>query len=391
MTTVVNSNGVLMQQKCVLPNRSLPTPYMVLHSGTGNSYATAAELTALAPLKQMFTDTLHIANTEPQRLSPLYNVENLRKGLTPLLANWSNTQMRDKLLDAMATQEVKFLNKDGLAKRQIEAQVAGLGETYIDPVLSYPLMGLNEFSEPVNIGIGGLFQAAKKAVKAVGTAAKATGGGVVNAAKFVKNNVQKVNPAMIAGRTAYRGLVALNLRGWATNIQHMITTNTHQKFKDKYTGALVGGNWGDLVAAVNTGKNKKALLAGISDNIVVGQLGEPTTIAASIAAATPVIAAVASAMVDAKKIADAAKPLISLIPKKKTENPVTPELPTSNSNTPPELPTSKSFFTTPVVVGMAATLILGFAFFAAQAAHKNKAINGVPEGMKKAIKQATIK
>jgi hypothetical protein len=315
-TTAVNPAGKLVTQKpcscnkaanpsckCAAPNRNLPTPNVTIAKQTGpevkqirpynESELNHMSNVALEPVHKMLTDTLDLANKNPQALAPLYDVPNLKMALTNVLQNWNDPAKRDMMLESFEKQEDKLLNKKGLAHREI--QFAGLGDAYIDPVFSYPLMGLDANDEFVITGLGGLFKSIKSAAKAVGGAVKkaatvavksvakaavktatvvkkaavAVGTGVKNAAIFVAKNIQKINPLMIAGRTAFRALVALNFRGWGTNMKGMIDRKQEGTLKSKWTGAVIGGNWGDLVSSINSGAKKKALLGGIGG---LGQL-----------------------------------------------------------------------------------------------------------------------
>jgi hypothetical protein len=68
--------------------------------------------------------------------------------------------------------------------------------------------------------------------------------------------LQKYNPLMIIARQAFRGLLAINFRGWASDMQGMRDRGEESKIKDTWTGTFIGGNWGDLVAAINTGAGR---------------------------------------------------------------------------------------------------------------------------------------
>lgn len=327
-STAVNPSGKLVSAKpcactkvagkpckCKEPVRSIPNPNVSVSSGTGKkkirpykeSEIAAMQTVALEPVKKMLEDNLQQANSNPASLAPLYDVPSFKKAVSTLLDNWHDPIKRDSLLTAFEKQDEKIINKAGLTKRSLV--FAGLGSAYIDPVFSYPLMGLDANDEIQIQGLGGFFSSIKKAAKAVGGAVKkaattavktvataavktgavvkkaavAVGTGVKNAAVFVKNNIQKINPVMIVARTAFRALVALNFRGWASTMSKMIANKQEGALKSKWTGALIGGNWGDLVASINSGAKKSALLKGL------GNLGEPVTVASSVAAATPII------------------------------------------------------------------------------------------------------
>lgn len=341
-TIIINNN--FGGGKTCMPK---PTPKVVIGPGTGKQIGaidapiqlrpfTADELfklsnVALEPIHNNLKDLYHMAVNQPQLLTPLYNVAELKPALQELLSVWHDSTKRNAVLDKLTINEVRFLNRDGLAREQlVKRGLAGLSGG-----ANYPMFGLdgkgnvamaaakgglfasmrsmimsiesnitanarnaenyvkNEIAQAQVAGLGNIF---KKIGGAVSKAASAVGGAVKQAAGFVVDNFQKINPVMVLGRTAYRGLVALNFRGWATKIDRMRQAGTEGKFKEKWEGALIGGNWGDLVSAVNAGKGKSAILGHL------GNLGEPTSIAASVAAATPVITAVSSFIDDVAKV-----------------------------------------------------------------------------------------
>ncbi len=343
-TIIINNNFGGGSGKSCAPK---PTPKVVIGPGTPKSIGeleegpkqlrpfTQDELfklanVALQPVYDSLKDLYNMAVNQPQLLAPLYNVAELKPALHELLSVWHDSTKRNAVLDKLTVNEVRFLNRDGLAREQlIKRGLAGLSGG-----ANYPMFGLDGNGNVAMANAkGGLFASyrsmissieaniianarnaenyvkqeiaqaqvqglgfLKKLGNVVKKAATAVGGAVKQAANFVVENVQKINPVMVLGRTAYRGLVALNFRGWATKIDKMRQAGTEGKFKEKWEGALIGGNWGDLVSAVNSGKGKSAILGGI------GNLGEPTTIAASIAAATPVIAAVSSFIDDVSNV-----------------------------------------------------------------------------------------
>ncbi len=341
-TIIINNN--FGGGKTCMPK---PTPKVVIGPGTPKSIGeleegpkqlrpfTADELfklsnVALQPIYDSLKDFYNMAVNQPQLLAPLYNVAELKPALQELLSVWHDSTKRNAVLDKLTVNEVRFLNRDGLAREQlIKRGLAGLTGG-----ANYPMFGLDGKGNVAMANAkGGLFASyrsliasieanitanarnaenyikqeiaqaqvnglgfLKKLGSAVKKAATTVGGAVKQAANFVVENVQKINPAMILGRTAYRGLVALNFRGWATKIDKMRQAGTDGKFREKWEGPLIGGNWGDLVAAVNSGKTKSAILGNL------GNLGEPTSIAASVAAATPVIAAVSSFIDDVANV-----------------------------------------------------------------------------------------
>lgn len=97
-------------------------------------------------------------------------------------------------------------------------------------------------------------------------------------------------------RTAFRGLVALNFHNYANKLN----SNKTAAFE---TWKKLGGNTGDLQASINAGIQRKAIL-GIGcleckmqiqrPGINGPGIGDPATIAAALAAATPIIIAMAA-------------------------------------------------------------------------------------------------
>lgn len=113
-----------------------------------------------------------------------------------------------------------------------------------------------------------LVSKAKGAVKVGTTVAKV-------AKKVVATGV-KVGAA--APRAAFLGLVALNFRGFATNL------NASKGDKLKKAWSQIGGDYNALLKAISSGAKKKALLKEDLDGI-----SEPVTVAATVASATPII------------------------------------------------------------------------------------------------------
>ena len=139
--------------------------------------------------------------------------------------------------------------------------------------------------------------APKQAVKAVQKAQP-----VKKASAAVKKAAAKVSPVatkipLAPARAAFLALVALNVRGFASKLKNSNQANLKKKWN------TMGGDFAQLTKAINNGATKKALLAGIDENY----LGEPTTIAASLAAAVPVIVAVQEFLKDNPAVVKAAK------------------------------------------------------------------------------------
>ncbi len=84
-----------------------------------------------------------------------------------------------------------------------------------------------------------------------------------------------------APRTAFLGLVSLNVKNFAKRLD-LALTKDRQGVKNFWEST--GGDFAKLVSAVNNGKNKNPILPG--------QNFDPATVSAAIASATPVIVAV---------------------------------------------------------------------------------------------------
>ena len=129
---------------------------------------------------------------------------------------------------------------------------------------------------------------AGKLLKKVATGAKNTAAAVKKAAAPV---VQKVKTAAgVAPRSAYLGLVTLNIHDYAGKLSRANQIELHKKWLS------LGGNFTDLQKAINTGKNKKPILGNES-----GTIGAVPAAAATLAAAAPIIAALAPILAEATK------------------------------------------------------------------------------------------
>jgi hypothetical protein len=104
---------------------------------------------------------------------------------------------------------------------------------------------------------------------------------------LAKKTFQKVKTFTgMAPRTAYLALVRINFRGFATRI-NALNSDTKNKLFKKWL--QLGGNRTALQKAVDAGKNKKPIL-GIKSTQNIGEL----TVAAALAAATPIIVIIAA-------------------------------------------------------------------------------------------------
>jgi hypothetical protein len=98
--------------------------------------------------------------------------------------------------------------------------------------------------------------------------------------KSLPQGAKKISIA--PARAAFLGLVLLNLRGFANKLSLSNQTKLRQKWEK------LGGDFSKLQDAINKGKAKKALLAGIDGEDNLGAVATATT---AVAAATPIIIA----------------------------------------------------------------------------------------------------
>lgn len=106
-------------------------------------------------------------------------------------------------------------------------------------------------------------------------------------------------------RNAFRLLVSLNTRGYATQLDRAVQKDRSKvrQFWEFFGGKFDGGD--SLIQSINTGKNKRPLFGAKDENRPIKGLGfypvdseesyigfEPATTAAAIASATPIIIAV---------------------------------------------------------------------------------------------------
>lgn len=127
-----------------------------------------------------------------------------------------------------------------------------------------------------------------KAASKIQTKAKNTG--IVKAASKLQSQVKAGGVKAVFGagpRRAYRTLVSLNFRGWASKLAANLP-------KSKELWAKAGGSWAELEQSINVGKNKKALFGSKNQKInTVNGIGEVTTAATVgtiLALAAPIIA-----------------------------------------------------------------------------------------------------
>jgi hypothetical protein len=98
--------------------------------------------------------------------------------------------------------------------------------------------------------------------------------------KSLPQGAKKISIA--PARAAFLSLVLLNLRGFANKLSLSNQTKLRQKWEK------LGGDFSKLQDAINKGKAKKALLAGIDGEDNLGAVATATT---AVAAATPIIIA----------------------------------------------------------------------------------------------------
>jgi hypothetical protein len=137
--------------------------------------------------------------------------------------------------------------------------------------------------------VGNIF---KKAVTKAKGAVKNVGQAVKNVATTVKQGALTVGLAI--PRNAFIVLIRFNVHGWATGLSKM-------SFDKLNFWQQIGGNRTDLINAIKDGAKKKRIL-GIEDSDVLTGIGEPVTVAASLATASPIIIKITSLLTQAENI-----------------------------------------------------------------------------------------
>lgn len=181
-------------------------------------------------------------------------------------------------------------------------------------------------SEPEYIGRLNLRDRLKKAWNKVKDTAEKAG-------KKVIGTVKKVE--LVVPRQSFRALVALNFRGLASRLDRMNTKNP-DRVKELWN--KFGGNYADLMSAVNKGKGKKPLLIKknspkLQETTAISGIGEPITLAAAIAGATPIIMIIVKALNK-----EGVKPTGEEPSDSDTDSPVDPNNPDA-----PEIPSGGKF------------------------------------------------
>lgn len=122
----------------------------------------------------------------------------------------------------------------------------------------------------------------------------------VSSVKNVANKVKQgaLTVGLAVPRNAFLVLIRFNVHGWATGLSKM--SFDRLKFWQQ-----IGGNRTDLMNAIKAGAAKKRIL-GVNDNEVIydSTIGEPTTIAASLATASPIIVKITGLLKDAENISN---------------------------------------------------------------------------------------
>jgi hypothetical protein len=182
----------------------------------------------------------------------------------------------------------------------------------------YKMSGVDNASAEIN-GIN-----FNKLAKNVRSAAAKASNTVKKAAAQIpaaaKNVVQKTATLGLApARAAFTGLVALNVRGLATDLKKVFDKKGREGFQ---WWADLGGNRDELLKVVNNNASKKRILGIEEENSSFNEIyggysgdgvyiGEPVTIAASLAAATPILIKVADVIKNAGITSDTIKQAVS--------------------------------------------------------------------------------
>lgn len=186
----------------------------------------------------------------------------------------------------------------------------------------YKMSGVDsadEIAEINGLNFSKIASNVKKAQAKASNTVKKAAAQIPAAAKMV---VQKTSTVGLApARAAFTGLVALNVRGLATNLKKVLDKKGREGLQ---WWADMGGNRDSLIDTIKSGAGKKSLL-GIQEeeaawNEVYGgysgdgvYIGEPVTIAASLATATPILIKVADvfkkAGIDAENVSKITKTL----------------------------------------------------------------------------------
>lgn len=257
---------------CAPPVRTMPGVEVKIDPQTGKSNKkqlrkfNAAELNVMTrvviePLRKSLEATLQNLIQFPAQNAVYYNVENYKSFITELLQNWSNptavsniiAKYKGKINNTVVANQLAMraglsaVNLDGLGDFLKDAADA-VGDA-VSNAGKWVGSTTSSVYDSVKAGVNVTFDMVKRAGAAIGE-------GIKNAAIFTVGMLQKYNPGMILARQAFRGLVAINFRGWASDMQGMRERGEENKIKDVWEGTFVGGNFGDLAAAINAGSGR---------------------------------------------------------------------------------------------------------------------------------------
>jgi len=175
-------------------------------------------------------------------------------------------------------------------------------------------------------------------------------------------------------RTAFLGLVRLNVRGLATRLNNQ---NKKDPAKLKAMWLRLGGDPEKFKSAFEKGATKRRLLgAEEMEFIAVNGVGEPTTAAALLASAAPIVAVVAKFLKDQKEPEGAGESLADIQPAPGEEintgtaagDPETPEAKAAQPQEGATVPGSRGGMMTSPTTG----LLIGAALLAALFLFKKK-------------------
>jgi hypothetical protein len=182
------------------------------------------------------------------------------------------------------------------------------------PKNNMALYKLSGIDDPQNAEIGGILKkiknAGKKAVNAVKKAGQSAGKAVVAVAKQVKKGAFTMSFAV--PRNAFLLLLRFNVHGWATGLSRM-NFDRLVWWRDWF-----GGNRTDLMNAIREGAKRKRILGISNDDVLFesDKIGvEPTTTAAALASATPIIVKVTNVLKEAEKISNQVEGITSAVDK----------------------------------------------------------------------------
>jgi len=183
----------------------------------------------------------------------------------------------------------------------------------IDKKMSlYKLSGVeNENYQISGFNFKNAFNNVKKSLKQAGDYA---GDKARQAANYAKQETERIAKQALAlsktmglaiPRNAFMLLIRFNVKGWATGLKNK-TFNDLSWWANDW-----GGNRTEFLEAIKQGAKNKRILGFNNDDIIypstVGAIGEPVTIAAALATATPIIIKITDFLDKAQKVADKAE------------------------------------------------------------------------------------